>query len=356
MSIPAGAIRWDAWYSWDGEGSISGNQMNALSVTKLQNRAPWFAVKSSPYAMRCAPTQAQMDTEILCAQNGGLSYWAFDCYQPAGTGNFSSTPMSIAYNFYQASPNKNRIKWTWMTFGNQFGSTTYSDNTWQAFCNARAADMLDPQIFKALGRPVIFVFWSSTYIASFFNNSNANAAASITYFRNACTTAGAGNPYIVLVWDVNPVGTVSAMATTLGADAHSNYATPFCFEQTAIPQSFDVCATNVESRWTSAAATGVAMIPCACTGWDTRPSRTAGSYISSAVHFDLPTATRVGQHVTAMVNFVTSNAAACPGQFGLIYSWNECSEGGNALIPTLGLPPTAGNSTALLDAVKTALS
>ena len=48
---------------------------------------------------------------------------------------------------------------------------------------------------------------------------------------------------------------------------------------------------------------------------------------------------------------VRSNPAAYPARRALIYSWNECDEGGSALIPTW---TPSGPNTAILSALAAA--
>jgi hypothetical protein len=43
------------------------------------------------------------------------------------------------------------------------------------------------------------------------------------------------------------------------------------------------------------------------------------------------------EHLRAAVEFIDSHDLACPSKVLLIYSWNECEEGG-ALVPSLGDP------------------
>jgi hypothetical protein len=57
----------------------------------------------------------------------------------------------------------------------------------------------------------------------------------------------------------------------------------------------------------------------------------------------------IASHVQAAVNFVHNNPRVCPAKAIIIYSWNECAEGGSALVPSYTV---AGRpNVSILDAV-----
>lgn len=353
MSI-IGAIRWDAFYNWQ-QDAVSGGVQKQFSVAGLQSRAPWFAQIASPYLLKCIGSQANIDTECQIAATAGIDYWAFDCYQPGNAFAYADANLSAAWNWYQTSPNKNLIKWCWITFSNHWSSATFSDNSWQPFLATVATQHCTQSNYQKVmsNRPLVFIMGVSSAV------NTSQMATAVAYFRSQCTGAGLGTPYMVMQTDGGgTVAQLAARATACGLDAVSNYAAPVLQEiKTPIPGSYDTLDTGMQANWAAQAAAGK-VIPTGCTGWDTRcrlraPEMTAiPPRIGDLNYWSNPTPARVAQHVQSLMSFVTANATACEAQAALIYSWTECTEGSvRALIPTLGDPPVSG-TTNLLTAVK----
>jgi hypothetical protein len=161
--------------------------------------------------------------------------------------------------------------------------------------------------------------------------------------RAGCRQAGVGDPYIVIM--AGRAQTSAAIMRAVGADAISNYIPDMAPAPVgAVP--WRVLDERTQAFWASLAAQGVDCIPCATTGWDTRARR---AHPESWVHepgtpnlgdyFVLPTAAELKAHLRAAAAFVRGHAGACPSRALLVYSWDECDEGGNPLIPTLGRLP-----------------
>src|ERR1043165_1196422 len=99
--IAFGAIRFDAWYTWDSYGGVMGQEQVVLGPAAFQSRAPWFANVISNYAIQCTPTQAHMDLECTIANANGIQYWAFDSYQHSSGDPQYNASLSTAWNLYQ---------------------------------------------------------------------------------------------------------------------------------------------------------------------------------------------------------------------------------------------------------------
>ena len=97
-----------------------------------------------------------------------------------------------------------------------------------------------------------------------------------------------------------------------------------------------------------------------CNGNTHRPDcddRMGPSATANATHFHArpaekyaiaPTTDQLTAHLQAAVDYVASHPAQCPSKAILIYSWDECDEGGNAIIPTYtGGAPDTSRITAL---------
>jgi hypothetical protein len=307
-----------------------------------------------------------MDLECTIAAANGIKYWAFDSYQASSGNAGHNDSLSTAWNMYQASPNNNLVKWCWIMGGSMLGAPTWSDNSWQPYMTTLAQQMAQSNYMTVLsGRPLLYVIWDDSYVTSWFQGSNANFATTLTYLRTQCSNQGIGNPYIVLISLGVSTTTISSRRATVGADAISQYAPIMFSEYTgSLPNAWSLADTRIQAQWAAMVATGSPVIPCAMTGWDKRPridhpdvvgGTVAPPFIGHNLYYVTPTNTEVANHMQALVNYVNANPSACPSGAALIYSWNECSEGGNGLIPTLGRPPS-NNTTSLLSAIAPVIS
>lgn len=349
-NVIAGAIRWDAWYSTTGDALSA---QNSLGPQQWQFRAPWFCNVLNAQQISCNGNQANIDTEIQVAANAGLKFWAFDQYSPTGNdANFLN-----AWNLYQSSSKNNLINWTWMAVSDSlFGSTgNFSTQVAQY-----VAWFQQSNYQKVLtNRPLLFLDF--TTVGSGWGNSTANFAAMITALRTATTGAGLGTPYIVIC---GPVPNSTTFMNAVGADAISAYLglTPTL----AQPNPFSALSTSNEGFWTQMKNQGVPMIPSIITGWDTRPRKQNPPGFTGTTYFPpysglLNTVTpatpaEIASQLQAAVTFVGANPTASPTTVILIYSQTECDEGGGCLIPTIGDPPQAGNTTNATTAIGAVLN
>lgn len=357
--VICGAIRFDAWYNWTNYSSVTYQEQGCIAPAAFQARAPWFTKIISPFAIQAHGTQANMDAECVYASNAGLKYWAFDSYQQSSGGAFFNADLSISWNLYQASPNNGLINWCWIASPGQWGSPTFSDNSWQPYLDILAAQLGQSTYQKVLsGRPLLYVLWSDAQIVTYFANNIANFATAVTYLRNKCAALGVGNPYIVIQM-ANAVNSAARCASA-GADAISVYSTATATNITTAPEPWSALDAGAQAFWGAQLATGTPMIPCGITGWDLRPRYNhpesydgIAPFIGNLLYFTLPTDAQVAAHLEAMVAFVNANPSGCPSGTALIYSYSECSEGGNPLIPTRGKPPIIGSppTSSLLTAI-----
>ena len=333
--VIAGAIRWDAWYSDTGPARAA---QNTLGYPPWQSRAPWFAKLDGPNHLTAVGTQADMDQECRIAAAAGLKYWAFDMYAP-------TSPMSVAWRLYQASPNRHLVNWCGIVGPGFLGSDPFRRaDLWQAKDNARVAYFAQANYQKVQGdRPLLYILWSQEQLASYFAGTDQNFAASVAYLRARCRAAGVGDPYIVIMagW----AATSARIMREVGADAISNYI-PVLGSPPVGKVPWHVLDSRVQAFWASQAAQGVECIPIATTGWDTRALRAHPNPGPSEFphgmpegYFVLPTDAQLRAEIQAAVAFVRAHPQTCRSNALLIYSWDECSEGGNPLIPTLGRPP-----------------
>jgi hypothetical protein len=340
MSI-VGAWRWDAWYSQSS--SNSRGAQNCLGPAQFQSRAPWFSNVVSKYKIEATGTQANMDLEIRLAKQAGLSYFAFDWYgsQPYLLGSYDAG-LYQGLNLYLSSAYNGLVNYCLnLSTGGLGAPGAWATNNWQADCNVILGHLNNPCYQQvAGGRPLLFVTWYASDITNYFAGSVANLATAIAYLRAGCTR---GNPYIVII-DA-PSSADSEMAS-VSADAIGLYGSGQV--AAALPDTYANLTTKTQNYWTNyMLPTGAPLILPMSSGQDNRPQCLFGVPWQASVpplypqlqYWQAGTPAAVASHITSALSFLSAHSAVCPAASVAIYSWNECSEGGNTLCPTLGDPP-----------------
>lgn len=267
-----------------------------------------------------------MDAEIAAAVQAGLSFWAFDSYQPDDT-------LSVALQLYLSSSLRGRLGFCMLGQTSNWGSGGID----QPSLLRDIRMMTQPGYMTVLGgRPLYLVLdGSASQTAGLPDGSVAEAIATV---RRQVQAAGGGNPYVVwlsgaALADYSNV----AAAEAAGADAGAAYAVP---RLTGSEQPYAALAAAATTDWQARAGAGFPMLPTAMTGWDQRPLiQTPQSFypidsdITTADFYDTADPDALAAHVVEMVDFLVANVAASPAQVGLIYAWNELAEGG-WLMPT----------------------
>lgn len=327
-----GAIRWDAWYGANGTtGNVEKFVEGSLSRNDWHSRAPWFSTVNGPNSITInGNAQANMDLELQAANAAGIQYWAYDIY-PTASGVLDNTSgMNNAWLLHQSSTYKNLVKWAILL------QTPASVSAMEAMNAQFIAYMQQSNYLTVLGgRPVFFWLTSANLTSAW--------AAAVTDLRTKATAAGLGNPFIVMMVTQDPTNSAT-MASLVGADAISSYA----FFSYGTAASY---ISQLESFWTTslgiANANSLQYVPTVQTGDDTRPRievPTIGStgipWARHSYYAQTPTNVQVVGEITDAINFVKANPTACASTLILGYSWDECDEGGNVLMPTIGDPPS----------------
>ncbi len=321
---PLGAIRFDAWY--DPGNPVDQQCAAALSPGPYNMRLPSNAAIADGVASWPRATQAVMDFEISAAVQAGLSFWAFDSYQPDDT-------LSLALQLYLSSSIRSKLRFCMLGQASNWGE----DGEDQPSLLRDIAMMTQPGYMTVLdGRPLYLVLDASdTQEAGL---PAGGIATAISFVRNQVRAAGANNPYIVWLSGaaLADYSNIPA-ARAAGADAAGSYATP---RLTGATQPFAALAEAAEEDWSARINAGFGMIPTAMTGWDQRPLIAnpqpfypVSSNLSMQNYYETPSDDAIGSHIVDLINVVNRNPAACPAQIGLIYAWNELAEGG-WLMPT----------------------
>jgi hypothetical protein len=339
-----GAIRWDAWY---GKSDDSVYPQNNLAPTDYQKRAPIHCSVGNG-EVSCIGTQSVMDAEIRAASRAGIAFWAFDWFPP-------SSSLRIAWSLYQSSSLNQLVKWCPILGLAEIGSASSSQEEIKQKHAAWVARMGAPNFFgvdmQGVKRPLVFLYYRADELNTYFKNTAA-LHASIDGLRKTAISANVGNPYVVIFDPALDMG----LFRESGADAISNYIGNF---KTRPGATFVDLDSQIRRYWDRMAATGAPMIPIAQIGWDTRPRLDhpvpwakpgEGEVKTTNSYFPLASPNEFSAHMKEAISFIDSHAASCPSRVILLYSWDECDEGG-CIMPTLG-DPTGKYLAAISEALK----
>jgi hypothetical protein len=332
--VVAGAIRWDAWYD-PSDNSVFAQR--SLSWRQYEGRAPAHCTVATDHKVTCVGTQPIMDKEIREAANSGLKYWAFVWYGP-------DSSFRTAWNLYQSSSLRQMVNWCGIVTLDSLGSLPFNNGEWRNRMSEWAGYMSQPHYQKVTAagvndRPVLFLLWHPQDVKSYFADRVENVRVALAYLRDLVKASGLGSPYVVILDGVDGV----SICADCGADAISNYTSGFRREVVGPYGDLD---RQTRAYWRTLAATGTPIVPIAMVGWDTRARKAhpvpwekpgGGAPPNLRQYYVLPEPAELGAHVRAAVDYIRRNARACPSQLLLIYSWDECDEGGG-LIPTLEDP------------------
>lgn len=341
--IAAGAIRWDAWYDSENRAAVEAT----LGPRTWRPRAPWFSRVISHDAISIDGDRASiLDDEIRFAAGAGLRYWAYCWYGP-------DDRMQEAWRMHQASPIREAMNWCLLwQLTDLGGSAAFSASVAKTVGYFRQSNYQT----VAGGRPLVYLFVDSLIaLERQWGGDWTNVRRAVDRLRAACVDAALAQPYLVVMFGAPAIA--ASIRDQIRADAISNYIgrTPH-----GTPATYAQLDSSVRGYWAEQAATGSSIVPIAMMGWDVRPRREhpppwAAPASSNGAAPSFVTAGTVAErvrHLQAAVNYVEANPAACPSRALLIYSWNECDEGGGELCPSIGDPPPSK----MLSAIKPILS
>ncbi len=323
-----GAIRWDAWYEKSGESVFP---QNNLAPPDYQDRAPAHCTIQAGN-VSCTGSQAIMDAEIRLAHAAGLSFWAFDWY--AG-----SSSLRVGWSLYQASAINRLIDWCPIldigSLGSPSRSTAETDRNIDLFVGYMTSKTYFHLTIDNRERPLLFLFYSHEEVTKYFNDLEGLRTA-FDRMRDRAAKSSVGDPYIVLF---DPALDIDVFRRS-GADAISNYIGDFT---PTIRGPYSDLDRQVRRYWDRMAASGAPMMPIAQVGWDTRPRNAhpvpwdRGPAIAMDDYYALATPAEFERHIRAAMDFVNTHPRACPARAVLLYSWDECDEGG-CIMATRGDP------------------
>lgn len=344
---PLGAIRFDAWY--DPANAIDQQCAIALSPSAYNFRLPSNAVLENGVASWPLATQATMDAEIAAALQAGLSFWAFDSYQPDDS-------LSLALQLYLSSASRGRLRFCMVGQTSNWGAG--GEDQPPLLRDIRMMTQTDYMTVLD-GRPLYFAIDASA--AQTAGLPAGGVAEAILTIRRQVQLAGGKNPYIVWLSGaaLADYSNVEA-AQAAGADAAGAYAVP---RLNGAEQPYGALTRAAADDWLARSKTGFSMVPTAMSGWDQRPLiETPQSFypISSSLtlgnFYETATSDALADHVADLVRYIVAHPDSCPAQIGLVYAWNELAEGG-WLMPTYKKQGSdAGRCAAIGDALSLAVT
>lgn len=309
-----GALRWDAWYH-PTQDSIRTAMEASLGPSQYHWRLPFFATEPTAESAVIAGTQADMDAEIAYAVEAGLDYWAFFWYGMASTNG-----MKAGWDYYQASPDKNNVKWCFYFSGL---TPFYDDVVNHLATIVGYMGQVNYQNTPS-GRPLVFMYDDAA--------SRTNLAARIVTFRAAVTAAGLGDPYIIFHQSTAD----ATILTTYDFDATTTYAPIFSVTGA---KPYNLLDTAARAVWATQAAQSVDVVPSFTMGWDRRPRvenpvpwEAPGGSLSD--YYYLENRQDVSTHIDAVLAWARANPTRTPEKIIIGYAWNENDEGG-WIVPTL---------------------
>lgn len=322
-----GAIRWDAWH---GDRGVPGRAVEkSLGPAHWHDRLPFFARVFGPDRVEVrGDRQEVVDREIAYAASGGLDYWAF-CYYP------TSAAMNYGLDLYLGSERRQQLRFCLLLQSGHLAT----DATWPGLRDQLVAWFREPTYQRVLGdRPLLYLYLNAPDGLQRRFGSIENARRAFDEVREAARTAGAGDPYCVLLsW----TPTIAAeQMRAIGFDAIGAYATAGGGPGR---QPYEVLARHTRRFWEQCRATGVCVVPIVMAGWDRRPrvenpvpweKPREGETVETALHFVAPQPEELAGLLSDAVQWNRNHRQVSPGQAILIYAWNENDEGG-WLVPTL---------------------
>jgi hypothetical protein len=339
-----GAIRWDAWYD-PADGAVARAMEAALGPARYHDRMPFFGRETGPDSVRIdGDSQAVMDREIVAASRAGLDYWAFMGYAPGD-------PMTNALNLYRSSARRRELGFCMIGSIANGGSPGHVSQ----ITEHELALMKEEGYVRVLdGRPLYYLSSAPKEQIDAEWRGVEGVAGLVAFMRSAAQSGGVGDPYIVLL------GSDAALAREIGCDAIGDYAIVGHSDRSP----YQKLAEDAEKRWDQLAASGMAMVPTAMTGWDQRPLVENPPYWDRAYlkkgvgldkYYERATPAQIALHLEQAIAWSETHRSASPANTILIYAWNECAEGFGALVPSFRRGD-AGGDASRLDAIQQVLT
>ncbi len=301
-----GAIRWDAWYTHDGDpASVISQVERSLSPAEYHYRTPFFGeITEDGRVIIPAYTQEVFDREMVYAIDAGIDYFAYVWYDD---------DMRAARDFHLTSPYAGDVKMAACLDGNAIG---------KAYARREITALFHEDLYMTVsdGRPLMYYFGEAGNLSAIEDDIN--------YYRQYCAYAGLPAPYAVIL---NVDGKTAADHF---ADASSTYAI-------GGSSTYSALAAAAKRDWNARLRSGVSFVPSVTLGWSPKPrfdNPVSWTTVPENYWAEDATPDELYAHLTEALSYMQSTkvAAATNANTVLIYAWNEHDEGG-WLCPTLAV-------------------
>ncbi len=301
-----GAIRWDAWYTHDGNPtSVISQVERSLSPAEYHYRTPFFGeITEDGKVIIPAYTQEVFDREMVYAADAGIDYFAYVWY---------NDDMRAARDFHLTSAYANDVKMAACLDGNAIGKD---------YARREITALFSQDLYMTVsgGRPLMYYFGEAGNLAAIRDDIN--------YYRQYCESVGLPVPYAVIL----NVDGKSAVA--YGADASSTYAVGGSSTYTAL-------AAAAKRDWNARLRDGVPFVPSVTCGWSPKPrfdNPVSWTTVPENSWSEDATPDELYAHLTEALRYMQGAkvSSATNSNTVLIYAWNEHDEGG-WICPTLAV-------------------
>jgi hypothetical protein len=332
------AIRWDAWYT-NGQTDPGHYASDALSLPRWHHLAPIHARFDSAGTITWAPSQETFDAEIRAASSAGLC-WAYVMY---GQNNIIdlSNPLMRGLAYHRASAIKSSVNYAMIVTADLLGRPGQYESAVQATVRLMRDANYQHVSINGTSRPLLFLLYNATDLGRFFEGSFAKMKEVIDAVRQASADSQLGDPYLVVL--SSPAKQAEITRRALGADGISEYVAG---TRSGGAQSWAGFEPSIEADWDAyTAATPADAIPTLRSGADIRArcetpppfdhrfgQKRCDSYVLN------PSAQELKSEFRDSVAWIANHRGRDPANLMVVYSWSECDESGNCLMPTIGDP------------------
>jgi hypothetical protein len=251
--------------------------------------------------------------------------------------------MMQGLKFHRNSAIKSLVNYSLMTTTGLLGTPGKFQEAIQATVSLMHDSNYQHISVSGVSRPVLFIYYSDPDLERIFNGSLQSMREPIDYIRQLSTEQGLGNPYIVIL--LSGADKAESVRLSLGADAISEYVSG---TRKGGVQPWTDFEKSIEVEWDSyAAKTSGHVIPTLRSGADIRARcqtpppfehRFPNGFECESFYVKNPTLSELKAEFRSALSWIKSNPNKNPANLVLIYSWSECDESGNCLMPTIGDP------------------
>jgi hypothetical protein len=250
-------------------------------------------------------------------------------------------PMMRGLAFHRASALKSYVNYAMMTTSDLLGRADEYDPAVNATISLMEDTNYQRIFVRGESRPLLFVLYARADLNRFFGGDLSKLKASVDAIRNAGIERQLGNPYIVIV--SSPAKEAELVRSSLGADGISEYVSG---RRNGKVQNWADFEPSIEADWDEAVSAGTGdAIPNLRSGADIRarcqfpppfehrfPDRKCDAYVIN------PTLKELETEFRRAATWTEIHKDRDPARLLLIYSWSECDESANCLMPTIGDP------------------